>query len=414
MTSVVRSILAGAALSLAALPAAAEEKPRAEVMHWWTSGGESAAIKTFADAFDKAGGEWVDTATAGGENSRAATINRMVGGKPPTAAQFNTGRQFDDLVTQGLIRPIDDLADAGGWKKAMPASLVAAASRDGEMYALPINVHGQNWIFYSRDVLEKSGVAELPKTWEEMIPALTKIKEAGYIPLALGGQPWQERSLFNAILLQQGGRELYLKIYQDKDEEAVRSDGFRKVVETYGKLRDMVDPGSPGRSWNDTTALLLNDKAGIQEMGDWVKGEFTNAGQKPDQDYGCSIGLDDTMLMVGGDVFVFPKIDDPSQKKAQDLLVETMISKDAQVAFNLAKGSMPIRKDVDTSQFDVCAKKGLKLLQSEDSQVPVFDILLSASLVGSLDDVITQFWNNPSATTDDMVEGYVNAFEIEG
>ena len=414
MKQLIATILAGSALAFAAMPAGAQDKPRAEVMHWWTSGGESAAIKTFADAYEKAGGEWVDSATAGGENSRAATINRMVGGNPPTAAQFNTGRQFDDLVTQELIRPIEELAEKGGWKDAMPPSLVAAASRDGEMYALPINVHGQNWIFYSKPVLEKAGLSELPKTWDEMIPALQKIKDAGLTPLALGGQPWQERSLFNAILLQQGGKDLYLKIYQDKDEEAVRSDGFRKVVETYGALRGMVDAGSPGRSWNDTTALLLNDQAGIQEMGDWVKGEFINAGKKPDVDYGCTVGLDDTMLMVGGDVFVFPKIDDPEQKKAQDLLVETMIAKDSQVAFNLAKGSMPIRTDVDTSSFDACAQKGLKLLKNEDTQVPVFDILLSASLVGSIDDVLTQFWNNKATQPDDVVEGFINAFEIEG
>ena len=414
MKGLIRSILAGSALCLAGMPVTAQEMPRAEVMHWWTSGGESAAIKTFADAYTKAGGVWVDSATAGGENSRAATINRMVGGKPPTAAQFNTGRQFDDLVTQSLIRPIDELANAGGWKDVMPPSLLAAASRDGELYALPINVHGQNWIFYSKNVLEKAGLSELPKTWEEMIPALQKIKDAGLTPLALGGQPWQERSLFNAILLQQGGKDLYLKIYQDKDEAAVRSDGFLKVVETYGALRGMVDAGSPGRSWNDTTALLLNDQAGIQEMGDWVKGEFINAGKKPEVDYGCTVGLDDTMLMVGGDVFVFPKTDNPAQTKAQDLLVETMIGKDAQVAFNLAKGSMPIRTDVDTSSFDACAQKGLKLLKNKDTQVPVFDILLSASLVGSIDDVLTQFWNNKATQSDDVVEGFINAFEIEG
>ena len=35
-------------------PAAAQMK--AEVIHWWTSGGESAAVKVFADQFTKAGG----------------------------------------------------------------------------------------------------------------------------------------------------------------------------------------------------------------------------------------------------------------------------------------------------------------------------------------------------------------------
>src|SRR5277367_5579153 len=87
-------------ISLAAAPAAAQ---RAEVIHWWTSGGESAAVKVFADQFDKAGGTWVDTAIAGGPNARTAAINRTVGGDPPTAMQFNIGKQFDELVDNNML-----------------------------------------------------------------------------------------------------------------------------------------------------------------------------------------------------------------------------------------------------------------------------------------------------------------------
>src|SRR5690606_33995249 len=98
-----------AAAALAVAPATAQELT-AEVLHWWTSGGESAAVKEFAKAFNDAGGKWVDDAIAGGENARAAGINRIIGGDPPTAMQFNTGKQFDDLVAQGLLTPLDDVA----------------------------------------------------------------------------------------------------------------------------------------------------------------------------------------------------------------------------------------------------------------------------------------------------------------
>ena len=80
------------------------------MIHWWTSGGESAAVKVFADQFAKAGGTWVDTAIAGGANARTAAINRTVGGTPPTAMQFNTGKQFDELVENDLLRDVDELA----------------------------------------------------------------------------------------------------------------------------------------------------------------------------------------------------------------------------------------------------------------------------------------------------------------
>ena len=71
-----------AAMLALAAPAGAQEQ-RAEVIHWWTSGGELAAVKVFADQFQAAGGTWVDTAIAGGANARTAAINRTVGGNPP-------------------------------------------------------------------------------------------------------------------------------------------------------------------------------------------------------------------------------------------------------------------------------------------------------------------------------------------
>jgi len=98
---------------IAGLPAlAGAQEMKAEVIHWWTSGGESAAVQVFADKFTEAGGTWIDTAIAIGENARTAGINRIVGGNPPTAMQFNTGKQFDELVANGLLRDLDDIAEA--------------------------------------------------------------------------------------------------------------------------------------------------------------------------------------------------------------------------------------------------------------------------------------------------------------
>src|SRR5689334_24134987 len=133
----VSGIVVVAALICGAVPALGQDKPKAEVMHWWTSGGESAAVKVLADEFNKSGGEWVDTAVAGGENARAAAINRIVGGNPPTASQFNTGKQFDDLVKQGLLNNLDDVAASQNWKGMLPPAFVDAVSRDGHFYAVP-------------------------------------------------------------------------------------------------------------------------------------------------------------------------------------------------------------------------------------------------------------------------------------
>jgi len=400
-------MLAGLAFAGSAL---AQDKPRAEVMHWWTSGGESAAVKVLAEQYTKAGGEWVDAAIAGGEAARAAAINRIVGGKPPTASQFNTGKQFDDLVTQGLLNTLDEVAEQGKWKSFLPPSFVDAASRDGHFYAVPINVHGQNWAFYSKPVLDKAGVTAVPKTWDEFFAAMDKIKAAGLIPIAQGGQPWQERILFNVVLLSVG-KDVYNKIYVERSADAVKSPEFRKAVEIYGRMRDYVDPGSPGRNWNDATALLITGKAGVQFMGDWAKGEFKAAGKVADQDFYCQVGLDGTDLMIGGDVFVFPKTSDPGQVKAQTLLASTMLTPETQLLFNIQKGSMPVRGDVDAGKLDACAQKGMKLLADPAHQTAVSDMLISADLTGSLQDVLTNFWNDKGQSVDDLLAKFAAALQ---
>ncbi len=76
-------------------------------------------------AFNAAGGQWVDTAIAGsGSTARPIGINRIIGGNPPTAMQFNTGTQMNDLAQQGLLRPLDDLSQGTGLEIGADASLL--------------------------------------------------------------------------------------------------------------------------------------------------------------------------------------------------------------------------------------------------------------------------------------------------
>jgi glucose/mannose transport system substrate-binding protein len=123
------------ALAAPAQGAPPEGPLKATVSHWWTSGGESAAIRQFADAFTRAGGQWIDQAVAGADQSRASTINRIVGGNAPVAAQFNTSKQFRDIVDQGLLNNVDDVAARGNWDNILPQTIIDANNINGHYYA---------------------------------------------------------------------------------------------------------------------------------------------------------------------------------------------------------------------------------------------------------------------------------------
>ena len=379
---------------LCATTVAAHAGPRAEVIHWWTSGGESAAVKQVEQAYRDAGGTWVDTAIAGGDQSRAVTINRIIGGNPPTAAQFNTSKQFLDIIEEDLLNPVDDLARRDRWDQVLPAPIIDVIKVRGHWYAVPMNIHMQTWIWYSRAAFAKAGIAREPATMDELFAALDKLKAAGVIPLAHGGQAWQDILLFSMVLSNMGGRDLYLKVIRDRDQAAIRSAEFRKVLVAYKRLQGYVDPASPGRNWNDATALVIGGKAGMQIMGDWAKGEFIAAGQAPGRQFGCLPGLGaDSPYLIQGDVFVFPKTDDAGALRAQKLLASVVDKPDVQLAFNKLKGSVPVRLDADDSQFDACARKGMAILRDPKRPVGVAEVYLTPDQNGALQDVLTAYWN---------------------
>ena len=121
-------VLATTALVSASAATAAE----LEVVHWWTSGGEAAAVAEFAKALDSTGHKWVDGAIAGGGGTNAipAVVSRLLGGDPMGATQFNHGRQTEDLIQEGLFLDLTDLAGKEGWRDfVFPSSLLDAHIR---------------------------------------------------------------------------------------------------------------------------------------------------------------------------------------------------------------------------------------------------------------------------------------------
>ncbi|MDE3175456.1 MAG: carbohydrate ABC transporter substrate-binding protein [Pseudomonadota bacterium] len=400
------------AAALTTAPAFAAEPLKAEVIHWWTSGGESAAVKVFADAYNKAGGQWVDSAIAGGEAARTAGINRIVGGNPPTMMQFNTGKQLDELVKNGLLANLDAEANAGHWKDVLPKAIVEASMRDGHFYALPVNIHGQNWLWYNTKVLADSGVAA-PKTWSDIIAAGPKLKAKGYIALAHGGQSWQDHILFDAVLAGEGGSDLYMSVYGKDAQKAIADPKFKHVAEVYAQLRDLMDPGMPGRNWNDATSMVITGKAGMQVMGDWAKGEFLSAGMTPGKEYGCVVPGAGGYVM-GGDVFVFPLLKDANGQAAQQKLANLMFDPAVQIAFNIKKGSVPVRTDSTGEGMDMCAQQGMAALKDPAKQLPSTSYLISPDENGALNDVITQFLNTPSEKVDEFVAKFAAAVKAAG
>ena len=370
----------------------------AEVIHWWTSGGEQAAISQFAEAWQEMGNTWIDTAITGGDNARGTTVNRIIGGNPPTAAQFNISKQFVDLVEQGLLQSLEEVASAEGWRDFIyPPELIETCEFEGEFYCVPVNIHSWQWMWINNDVYKQVGLP-VPQTFEEFLAGAPTIQAAGIIPLALGGQGWQESGMFDVVASSIMGFPLMRSVYRDKDLDAFRDGRFESVLNTYRELNQFTDEGSPGRLWNDTTAMVIEGKAAMQVMGDWARGEFAVAGMEAMKDYSCVIPGKEKYVALGGDVFVFPKNDDPKVTDTQLAMASMMVNPTVQAKFNTAKGSLPMRLDVDTSAADACMQMGLDLIQNPDAIMRESDDWNTPAFTAAWGDIISEFRNDPNYT----------------
>jgi len=376
----------------------------AEVIHWWTSGGEQAAISQFAEAWQEMGNTWIDTAITGGDNARGTTVNRIIGGNPPTAAQFNISKQFVDLVEQGLLQSLEEVASAEGWRDFIyPPELIETCEFEGEFYCVPVNIHSWQWMWINNDVYKQVGLP-VPQTFEEFLAGAPTIQDAGIIPLALGGQGWQESGMFDVVASSIMGFPLMQSIYRDKDVDAFRDGRFESVLNTFRELNTFTDEGSPGRLWNDTTAMVIEGKAAMQVMGDWARGEFAVAGKEAMVDYSCVIPGKEKYVALGGDVFVFPKNDDPKVKEVQLAMASMMVDPTVQAKFNNAKGSLPMRLDVDTSAADACMQMGLDLIQNPDAIMRESDDWNTPAFTNAWDDIISEFRNDPNYTVAQVMD----------
>ncbi|MFN3363721.1 MAG: ABC transporter substrate-binding protein, partial [Allorhizobium sp.] len=182
---------AAALAATVVMPFAAAQATDLEVTHWWTSGGEAAAVAELAKAFDATGNKWVDGAIAGsGGTARPIMISRITGGDPMGATQFNHGRQAEELAQAGLMRDLTAVAEKEGWKDIIkPASLLESCTIDGKIYCAPVNIHSWQWLWLSNAAFEQAGVA-VPTNWDEFVAAAPALEAKGIIPLAVGGQPW--------------------------------------------------------------------------------------------------------------------------------------------------------------------------------------------------------------------------------
>ena len=361
-----------------------------DVVHWWVGDAESKALKVIVDEYESKGGKWVDTPHNESEAAHASVKSRVIGGNPPAAVLMVVGSSTQEWSEGGLLNDINSVASREDWDSLLPDGVASASKHDGKYVAAPVFLSTVNWRYTNKQVLKSAGVDE-PMSWGAFMTSLPRIKQAGYIPLAVGGQDWQETLLFDHVALGVAGAQ-YFRELLDGNMKTIDSDDTTRVFAGMRALEPYTDAGKAGRSWADTNNLVITGKAAYIFMGDWAKGGFLQASKKPGTDFSCQISPGSGMVLTAVDGFAFPKTSSSSEMSNQGKLASAMMNRDVQTKAALIKGALPARKDASTEGFDHCSQNALALLSG--GSAALHWNVRDSGFKGVLKEVVSQFWNS--------------------
>src|SRR5579859_1370424 len=332
-----------------------------EFFSWWTAGGEADGKNDILGLYKQLypNVQVIDAAVAGGGGDKAKAVlkTRMQGNQPPDTFQVHGGPELlAGYVQAGKMQPITQLYKDMNITGSFPKQLLDLVRTNGEIYSVPANVHRGNELFYNKQILSDNNI-QPPTTWDDFFTACATLKAKNIPCLAVGGKDnWSITMLFEDMLLAKGGPDTFKSLMAGKTPWTDPS-----VVYALGGLQKVwqnkyINDDFAGHTWDEAAGQVQNGKAAMTVMGDWAKGYFqandaanwsTKMGWEP------SPGTKGIFKVIT-DSFGLPK--GAKNTANTNHFLALMASKVGQVTFNLRKGSIPARTDVDTSKFDVYMK----------------------------------------------------------
>lgn len=332
-----------------------------ELFSWWVGPGEAEALQALVDLnkqrFPK---ERIYNAAADTRlDAKQLLADRLAAGDPPDLFQLNA-HDLRGFVSEnpGVLEPIDELFVDQGLMDVVVPEVIDDVTADGHLYAMPVNIHRENALFYNKEIFSRYDLAP-PTTLAEFWSVCDTLKKHGVTPVATSYQGWILRIMFNSLAMGSMGSQKFVDEWSGKEplDEGALSDAIdllERVLSDYSN----ANAGDADFGWTNAAKAVFDGEAAMFFHGDWAKGYFDQLGFTPDVDFGVvgAPGASD-LFWYGVDTFTLPA--GAKQGEAARDFLSTVASVDGQVAFNTIKGSSPMRLDVPARMLDTMGQEVL-------------------------------------------------------
>jgi glucose/mannose transport system substrate-binding protein len=331
-----------------------------EVFSWWTGGGEAAGLDAMIEIWnrDHPTTKFVNAAVAGGagSNAKAVLAQRLEANDPPDSFQGHAGQELSDYIKAGQVEPLNDYYAQWGLNDVFPKDLVDQITVEGSVYSVPVNIHRANVLWSNPSLVEAAGITGELASFDDFVAALEKAKASGKTALALAEQ-WTVKHLMETIMISKLGADGWAALWTAAGDWT--SAEVTGALEAFKQVFDYVNDDYASLTWQDAAKRVVDGEAVYNIMGDWADGYFTELEKTPHTDYEWQAvpgtkGVYDWL----SDSFTKPK--GAPHPDATVAWLELCGSKEGQDAFNPVKGSIPARKDADTSKYGVYLQSAME------------------------------------------------------
>jgi glucose/mannose transport system substrate-binding protein len=416
------------ALAVLALPACSGDGPAqtstVTIMDWWNKGGEAQAIGALLDVFRRQNPsiKIIDASVDGGSvEARAAIAGRISNGMPPDTFQANGGWDLMAWVLYNVpdahlskMQQIDDVA--ADWMQRVPPKVLDSVSygptvADTHVYAVPLNIHRLNTLFYNRKLFDEIGIH--PETelvdLEGLFKVAEKIKQFGELtgrpiaPIALGYGQKQTWTLalvfFENLMVGRRMGALYDQFFLHPMDHDAFSPEVTYVLDDFRRLISYTNEDADNLVWDQAMDNVLKGKAAMTIMGDWAKGYANAAGYHSDVVGFIPMPGTNKTFVFTTDTFGLTKTANDDTKK----LLKVFGSPEGQQTFNQIKGSISARLDVDVAEDDD-RRPTYDAFHDPDAQiVQATSILAQQTYVDAISDALAKFASDyPNGVASDV------------
>jgi raffinose/stachyose/melibiose transport system substrate-binding protein len=191
----------------------------------------------------------------------------------PDITIVNPAAQMQPFVDAGLFAPLNDMVEQNGLKDTFQSGILDFYSFNKNIYALP---DGNNIgvIYYNKDLFKQAGIADIPKTFEEMVADVKILKSKGIQPMAIGEKDsWTGSFLFMNVLLRTNGGPGFLQAVVD-GKKTFADPAFTDAVSSFEDLiqAGAFQEGATSFDYNAGENLFKTGKAAMYYMGSWATG----------------------------------------------------------------------------------------------------------------------------------------------